>query len=336
MIALVQRQGGSKGVGHRRWRFVSLVVFGCAFVGIGVWKFPASFPRLSALDRVHALGEADLGSSQKKAVLAGQPMDVRLMSLNLRYEHAAEVGPRAWRNRVVPIVRRVAEEEPDILAVQEALHGQVADLWVSLVRHAFVGCGRDDGHHTGEFTGIFYRRDRFQQLEGIGGPFWLSDTPEVPGSKTWGNQYPRLAWHVRLRERASGRMLDVFTTHWDHRSQSARERSARLMAERMRRVHLPKVPMVLLGDFNAIEVNPAMLALKAAGKPEWLDVYGTLHPREGARSTLHFWRASREGRLKVDHIWVSRPARLISARIVDEDRPAISDHFPVTARVVFP
>ncbi len=290
-------------------------------------------------DRAPAAGDAENRQPEKPDHRDGShqmPLDMRLMSFNLRYENPDETGDKSWHQRVVPVVRRIAAENPDVLAVQEALHGQVADLWASLVHHDFAGCGRDDGRHAGEFTGVFFRSDRFRRVPGVGGPFWLSDTPEIPGSKTWGNSYPRMALHVRLEEISSGRNVDVFTTHWDHRHQLSREKSARLMADRIRAAMTPGIPVILLGDFNAVESNPALAWLRSSGRPDWIDVFQALHPRESARTTLHFWHASRAGRLKVDHILVSSPATLISARILDEDRPALSDHFPVTARVRFP
>ena len=67
-----------------------------------------------------------------------------------------------------------------------------------------------------------------------------------------------------------------------------------------------------------------------------LDTYQSLHAAEKNRRTLHFWTDTREGRVKVDHIFVSRGARIVEADIVSSDQPMVSDHFPVTARVLFP
>ena len=239
----------------------------------------------------------------------------------------------------------ICAESPDVIGVQEALHGQAADLWASLPDYEFFGVGRDDAKRAGEYSGIFYRRDRFIADTSDCGTFWLSDTPEKPGSKTWGNQIPRVATWLKLADRSSGRSFYVFNTHWDHMHQSSREKSAQLLAERIDQRASPESPIILLGDFNAVETNPAVTYLSGKkanlGGPvkQWesplTDTFQNLHPSERARTTLHFWRGSRVGLLKVDHILVSKGAKILSATIRDQDQPMVSDHFPVTARVVF-
>ena len=144
------------------------------------------------------------------------------------------------------------------------------------------------------------------------------------GTATW----------LRLTDRATQRGLYVFNTHWDHRHQGSREQSARLMALRVRERPRADEPAVLLGDFNAVENNPAVAHL--VSEAGLVDTFQALHPGERNRRTLHFWSDSREGPLKVDHILVSRGAVVIDAAIRDGDEPMLSDHFPVTARVAFP
>ncbi len=129
---------------------------------------------------------------------------LNLLTCNVRYENTGDRGARAWRQRIIGTVRMIRREQPDILGVQEALHGQVADLWVSLPEFEFIGVGRDDGQRTGEYAGIFFRRARFRADPTDCGTFWLSATPEKPGSRTWGNEIPRVATWVRLNDRASG------------------------------------------------------------------------------------------------------------------------------------
>lgn len=275
-----------------------------------------------------------LGPPKAVPVAVDGKLELRLMSFNVRYENDEDTGPRAWKRRIVGAVRMIREENPDVIGVQEALHGQAADLWASLPDYEFTGAARDDGRRAGEYAGIFFRRDRFEADVSDSGTFWLSDTPEKPGSKTWGNEIPRTATWLRLVDRSSQRGFYVFNTHWDHRHQGSRERSAELLAERIRSRRSPDEPVVLLGDFNAVEQNPGLASLRNGSG--LLDAFQKLHPRESARTTLHFWRNSRAGSLKVDHILVSDGADVLAAEIRDRDLPMVSDHFPVTARVVFP
>lgn len=274
-----------------------------------------------------------LGPPKAIPVAADGKLDLRLMSFNVRYENNEDAGARAWRQRVIGAVRMIRDERPDVIGVQETLHGQAADLWASLPDYEFFGAGRDDGHRAGEYSGIFYCRDRFEADASDGGTFWLSDTPEQPGSKTWGNEIPRIATWLRLVDRSTGRGFYIFNTHWDHRHQGSRERSAQLLAERMRCRKKPDEPLVLVGDFNAVETNPGLMTLKNASG--LTDVFQKLHQGVNSRTTLHFWRGTRDGTLKVDHILVSEGAKVNAAEIRDRDKPMVSDHFPVTAEVIF-
>jgi endonuclease/exonuclease/phosphatase family metal-dependent hydrolase len=278
--------------------------------------------------------ERALGPPKAVPVATDGRIELRLMTFNVRHENDDDVGSRAWRQRVAGIVRMIREEAPDVIGIQEARHGQTADLWASLPDYEFVGRARDDGRRGGEYAGIFYRRDRFEADAADQGTFWLSDTPRQAGSKTWGNGIPRTATWLRLTDRASHRGFYVFNTHWDHRHQGAREKSARLTAERIRTRRRAGEPVVLLGDLNAVESNPAVASLTAGAG--LIDTFDTLHPDERNRRTLHFWNDTREGRVKVDHILVSRGAVIMAAAIRDGDEPMVSDHFPVTARVAFP
>ena len=199
---------------------------------------------------------------------------LRLMSFNVRYENPEDGGDHAWRRRIAGAVHLIRREAPDVIGVQEALHGQAADLWASLPEFDFHGVGRTDGERAGEYSGIFFRRDRLQPDPADCGTFWLSDTPETPGSTTWGNEIPRVAAWCRFTDRASGRGFYVFNTHWDHRNQPSRERAALLIARRIDARRHPDEPVVLLGDFNSLETNPGIAYLrgkkvKIAGKTDF-------------------------------------------------------------------
>ena len=288
----------------------------------------------------------DTGMPKAVPVRMDGAIALRLMTFNVRYENPGDVGGHEWRQRVPGAVRMIARENPDIIGVQEALHGQAADLWASLPAYEFHGIGREDGAKKGEYSGIFYRRDRFQADPSDKGTFWLSDMPEKIGSMSWGNEITRVASWVRLLDLATGRSFYVFNTHWDHRNQPSRERAAVLIAQRIDvRKHVDE-PVVLLGDFNSNESNPGYLYLTgrsgtlAGGARTWnhglLDTYQSLHAGEKNRRTLHFFQGNRDGDVKIDHILVSPGAKILKAQIVSSDLPLVSDHFPVTAEVLFP
>ncbi|MEO5917068.1 MAG: endonuclease/exonuclease/phosphatase family protein [Luteolibacter sp.] len=306
---------------------------------------------LSLLVALSSLGSCQrsraVGPPKAVAVRSDGAIELNLMSFNVRYENPGDLDDHAWRQRVTGAVRMIRREAPDIIGVQEALHGQAADLWASLPDYEFFGIGRDDGLRAGEYSGIFYRKERFKPDPDDHGTFWLSDTPAVVGSRTWGNEIPRVAAWIRLIDLSTMRGFYVFNTHWDHRNQESRERAALLIAQRIDTRKQVDEPVTLIGDFNSLLSNPGIVYLTgksgvvAGSKQSWSnglsDAYQTLHSNEKNHSTtLHFWKGSREGEVKIDHILVSRGAKIEAAEIVSDDKPVVSDHFPVTARILFP
>ena len=274
-----------------------------------------------------------LGPPKAVPVATDGALELKLMTFNVRYENGGDIGDKAWSQRVPHIVRMLRDEAPDVLGIQEAEHGQAADLWASLPDYEFFGSAREDGARRGEYTAILYRRDRFEPDPSDPGTFWLSDTPEKPGSATWGNEIPRTVTWLRLTDRATQRSFYAFNTHWDHRNQNSRLRSADLLAERIVKRKSPGDPAILLGDFNALPHNPAIQTL--AKRAMLTDTLQVLHPAHKQRPTLHFWRGNAAGPVNVDHIFTTGKADILEAAIRDHDQPMLSDHFPVTARIVF-
>lgn len=287
-----------------------------------------------------------LGPPKAVAVSDDGILELSATTFNVRYENPGDPESRSWQQRIPHVVRAIRELDPDVLGIQEALHGQAADLWVSLPDYEFSGIGRDDGKKLGEYSAILYRRDRFWADPADSGTFWLSDQPAQPGSMTWGNEIPRICSWIRLVDRATNRGFYVFNTHWDHRHQGSREQAARLIAERIDARRHADDPVILMGDFNAVETNPAISFLTGtpttlSGEPaRWenglLETFLHLHPGETHRRTVHGWSGSNRDAAKIDHVLVSPGTRVLSAAVMPNREPMVSDHHPVSARLVFP
>jgi endonuclease/exonuclease/phosphatase family metal-dependent hydrolase len=255
----------------------------------------------------------------------GVSPDLSVMSFNIRYGTAPD-GENAWEQRRDLLVGTVVAHDPDILGVQEALRFQLDAIGAALPGHTEIGVGRDDGDTAGEYAALLVRRGRFDV--DTSGTFWLSDTPEVPGSMSWGNRVTRICTWVVLRDRATGGRLAVFNTHLDHESQPARERGGGLILERVEQ-HAAGLPVLLLGDFNAGEDNPALALVRAAG---FVDTYRAVDPDSAGDGTFSGFRGDSTG-AKIDHVlargdWKVETADILRRRGGTRDP---SDHFPVVA-----
>ena len=123
------------------------------------------------------------------------PMELRVMSFNIRYGTAKD-GDNSWANRG-PLVKQVIRDfNPDLLGGQEVMDFQGKALREVLPGYGFIGVGRADGKQGGELCPVMYKRDRFEVLDS--GTFWLSETPEGVGSKSWDSSLPRIATWARL------------------------------------------------------------------------------------------------------------------------------------------
>lgn len=217
------------------------------------------------------LGIAALTPSDARA---DEPADLRVMSFNIRYGTASD-GEDHWEKRRELLFTTIEAFKPDLLGTQEVLAFQADELKKRLKGYGFVGAGRDDGKGEGEMTPIYFRTDRFEKLDE--GHFWLSETPETPGSKSWDTSLPRVASWVKLREKASKREFYFLNTHFDHRGRTARLESAKLVRKRL--AALPgDSPIVVTGDFNSGEGSEPYQALVGGANPKLIDAYRAVRP----------------------------------------------------------
>jgi endonuclease/exonuclease/phosphatase family metal-dependent hydrolase len=182
---------------------------------------------------------------------------------------------------------------------------------------AWIGLGRVGGSR-GEFMAIFYRKDRLAPLEYD--HYWLSDTPEVIGSRSWGNNVHRMVTWVRFLDRASEREFYVINTHFDHQVQLSRERSAELLLARSLELD-PSLPVVLLGDFNApARANPVYDIL--AGPGAFVDTWAALGLDEPGYGTYHAFRGmeAAAGRTRIDWILTRGDVQALNTEIITYSR----------------
>ena len=262
---------------------------------------------------------------------------LRVATFNVRYG-LADDGPNRWELRRGLLTKTIAEMDPDVLGLQEALRFQIDAITDALPQYVVLGVGRDDGATGGEFSPILVRTSRFIVADTE--TFWLSESPRVAGSKSWEAAFPRICTWARLIDRESGQGVYVFNTHFDHASQLARERSAALIVERIAG-RARDEPVILMGDFNAGEGNAAVVALLGSADPRarLVDAYRVVHPvgadaGEVVGTFTAFDPANIHGEM-IDHVFVTVGLEVVASTIERPRTPdgtrAPSDHDPVTA-----
>ena len=258
-----------------------------------------------------------------------------IMSFNIRYGTAKD-GENAWSARRAMLFDVLRDQNADLVGLQEALDTQIAEIVNALPGFGTIGVGRDDARSGGEFSAILFRATRFTVAEA--GTFWFSDTPSIPASKSWGNTITRICTWARLIDR-NGRGFWQFNVHLDHQSQQSRERSTELLRQRVESRAFPNEPVIITGDFNVGETNPAIATL-AGGRHDnsvalFVDTFRVMHPQEREVGTFSGFKLGMTGGEKIDYIFVQPGTDVLHAEIVRTSRDGRypSDHFPVVARV---
>jgi endonuclease/exonuclease/phosphatase family metal-dependent hydrolase len=277
------------------------------------------------------LGTIDLASAE----VAKPSADLRVMSFNIRYGTAND-GENRWENRRDFLIDTIKAFDPDLLGTQETLAFQRDFIAEKLTGYEVLGVGRNDGRESGEMMALYFRRSRFEKIDG--GHFWLSETPEQAGSKSWDSSLPRMVTWVKLRDRLyrNSKPIVYFNTHFDHRGPIARLESARLIRTRIAELR-DCCRVIVTGDFNTGEGSEPYAALFGElDKKQSLvvDTYRIVHAKKAAEegSFSNFARGPFDGP-RIDWIAASRDWQVLSASIdrTERDGRFPSDHFPVTA-----
>lgn len=256
------------------------------------------------------------------------PRPITAGTFNIRFDNPDD-APNAWPRRraeVSAIVR-----SGDFWGLQEALPSQVRDLRRDCPDMAFIARTRDADPGSGESCPIAYRTAAWAADPDEQGTFWLSESPDVPGSRSWDAALPRICTWARFVAPRSTRALYVFNVHLDHRGPRARLESARLVAARIAARRHPD-PVIVMGDFNAGPGSEPLQALLGDSRIDLVDAWRTANPSAPEQPTFNGWRDRPSGD-RIDFILCSRSLPLAAAAI-DLRRPNDrwpSDHVPVTA-----
>ena len=249
------------------------------------------------------------------------------MSFNIRLGVAND-GDNRWDLRKDLVVKTIRDYNPDLLGLQEVFPMQEEYLRENFTEYFYYGRSRLVDPKDGEACSIMFRKDRFDAIEKS--TFWLSETENEPGSKSWDSSLPRIANIVRLQDKqVKGRELVLINTHFDHRGKVAREEAAKIIKNRV--FDLEKgAQVVITGDFNSGEGSRPYQFLVGG---DLIDTFRSVHPtRTEEESTFTAWKGRLIGN-RIDWVLCSPNFRVLSAEInrTNENGRYPSDHYPVTA-----
>ncbi len=251
---------------------------------------------------------------------------MKIVTFNIRLDWGRD-GENNFSFRKDFILRKLRRENPDIVCFQEVLPHVALWLKESLPEYDIVGCPRgallDD-----EQACVAYRRNRFNLLRMEA--FWLSPTPNVPGSR-YNDQSncPRICTELTLQDLSQGTVFRLLNTHLDHEGQAARILAVEQILEKLRtETFFPDIPVLLAGDMNAEPGSEEMQLVTRSS--------GLRNLTEGIGITFHGF--GKVPPITIDYLFATKEFRCTALeKWTDREGPLyLSDHYPICAQLTLP
>jgi endonuclease/exonuclease/phosphatase family metal-dependent hydrolase len=296
-------------------------------------------------------------------VFAGEP--IRVLTFNILCA-GWEPEPKkdySWEKRL-PIVIDVMKNFPDgnghydFIGTQETANNPAKPEYhqVKQLADAMTGYGSlfaPCGGKLDKFSltnMIFWKKDRWEIDPNDSGTFWLSSTPDIPGSNDWVEKNKggeRCVTYGLFHELGSngrtGKKVYFFNTHLNVHVETARLRSAILIMDKIKNRKSQDAPVIVTGDFNSLQNSPLIDYMQ--GKPlefdgktftspmPLIETFKIVHPDSTQFGTTHGYRGNISWDKKIDFIFASPPLKPINAKVILTTKDGLypSDHLPVDA-----
>ena len=254
----------------------------------------------------------------------------KIMSCNLRCDSAGD-GKNSFTNRKEYALERLTEYAPDVIGFQEIQPRMYDWLIENFSDYSFVGGGRG-AKRDDEAVCVAFRRDKFYLCDAE--TFWLSATPDIPGSRYTGDQSgcPRICTSVMLKPR-DGEAFRFYNVHTDHVGHVARVLAANQVLQKISYDNeRSPMPFFVTGDFNATPDDLCIKTMLDYPAVKLVDL------AEKSGGTFHGFGQYVKDEYKIDYIFAPadmKLEKLVVCRDMNEDGVFISDHYPIMADVSF-
>lgn len=241
-----------------------------------------------------------------------------------------------WQQRLPEVCNLIKYHDFDIFGTQEGLYHQLENMKEQLPEMDYIGVGRDDGKQAGEYSAIFYKKDKFKLLDS--GNFWLSNNSSKP-NMGWDAVCIRICSWGKFKEKTSGKEFYMFNVHTDHVGVKARKEGAKLILEKIKKI-AGKKPVILTGDFNSDQNSESYMLLNTTNQLR--DSYELSPIKYANNGTFNSFNLTRKTDERIDHIFINNDFKVIRYGILTDiywDRNSVprvaSDHYPVAAELEF-
>lgn len=231
--------------------------------------------------------------------LWAQPLNVASYNIRMHSKVDYKNGD-GWTSRRDIMCDLVAFSAFDIFGAQEVCHDQLEDMLSRLPDYGYIGVARDDGKTKGEYSPVFYRKERFEVLES--GTFWLSETPNEV-SFGWDAACRRVCSYGYFKDKLTKKKFWFFNTHMDHKGKVARVEGAKLVIAKIKELCGKDARVILTGDFNVAQNSPAYNTFAESGLLK--DAYLLAPVKYAPAGTFNNFKVGTHSDKRIDHIFVA-------------------------------
>jgi endonuclease/exonuclease/phosphatase family metal-dependent hydrolase len=257
-------------------------------------------------------------------------MKLCLISSNIRFDTPHD-GANAWPHRRQNLSQLLLAHRPDIIATQEGRFDQLKDLESLLVDYEIV-----DQHRSWikerMYPSFYVKKDSFEMLKSE--DLWLSETPEVAGSRSFDSAFPRLMTWMKVQPKNSEVNFLVVNTHLDHIKEATRLGQVKVLASEIKRISDGNSRLVIMGDFNDAPESQVRQILNQEF-PHLQDAWKLFNKTE--ESSHHAFNGECQNGSRIDWILVDQQATVESCIMEKKMTKGAypSDHFPIVCKISF-
>lgn len=246
-------------------------------------------------------------------------MNFTVITSNIRFDNPDD-NMNEWKNRKSLLAKILKSHSPLVIATQEGRKPQLKELEHLLQMNLI------DTHRQWIKERMYpclFLDSSLISLES--GDIWLSETPNIAGTKSFESMFPRLCTWTRLKNPE----IYIANMHLDHKEESTRVMQIEVFIQEFKKIYKNNLPCIIMGDFNTDPNSQVRKILQNSFlnlKDPWVNFYS----RE--KSSHHAFSGKDIGS-RID--WILSSPELTCSNLQMETRnehPIYpSDHYPIVA-----
>jgi len=257
-------------------------------------------------------------------------MALCLITCNIRFDNPAD-GHHAWPHRRDFLAQTLLKHNPDIIATQEGRYQQLKDFGSNLKNYELI-----DEHRSWiserMYPSFFIRKDRFEILKSE--DIWLSETPNIAASRSFGSAFPRLMTWLKIRPKNSDKNILIVNTHLDHLKEETRIGQINVLIQEINKIWQSECPLVLMGDFNESPIGQVRQIINKEF-PDLQDAWKSFNNIE--ETSHHAFKGKMDNGTRIDWILVDKNAKIQSCIMDKTNKEGLypTDHYPIISKIKF-